>query len=296
MRTERVQRKDVMNTAKHLKRAGRLAVAATALALALVPSASSQGMYGDASGDNGSAGDITGITVNGDKTSGQVVFSINGANLLSGDDHMTALAIDSDANPLTGNPGWIGADYLFVVGNDGYGFAHWTGSSWDWDTPYATVHIRSNSGALTVSVNRSEIGNSTEFNFVAEAADFTNQKYDDAPDDGMFNYSFDANGVDIVSVDVQTLPASGPRAGKPFVVTPTGLKLPPDGRNTPATLQPESYSCKATLKGKALAGTATGGCTFRIAKKKTRGKTLNVVLTVTYQGTSKSFPYTFKVR
>jgi hypothetical protein len=284
-----------MNKAKHLKRAGRLAVAATMLALVVVPSASSKGVYADPAGDSGSAGDITGINVTGDEASGQLIFTINGTNLIYGADHFAALAIDSDANPLTGNPGWVGADYLFGFGADGYSFAHWTGSEWDWDTPYTTVHVHYAYSGVTVSVNRSEIGNTTEFNFAAEAADFANERFDNAPDDGTFNYSLDADGVDIVSVDVQTVPVSGPKAGKSFVLTPTSLRLPPDGRDIPAVPQPESYSCKATLNGKSIVGSGTGGCTWRMPKK-ARGETLKVVLTVTYQGTSKSFPYVFKVR
>jgi len=284
-----------MDKAKHLKRAGRLAVAATMLALVVVPSASSKGVYADPAGDSGSAGDITGINVTGDKASGQLTFTIKGTNLIYGADHFAALAIDSDANPLTGSSGWVGADYFFGFGEDGYSFGHWTGSEWDWNTPYTTVHVHYAYSGVTVSVNRAEIGNTAEINFVAEAADFTNEKYDDAPDDGAFNYSLEADGVDIVSVDVQTVPASGPKAGKPFVVKPMGLKLPPDGRDISAVLQPESYSCKATLKGKSIAGSGTGACTLRLLKK-ARGKTLNVVLTVTYQGTSRSFPYVFKVR
>jgi len=47
-------------------------------------------------------------------------------------------------------------------------------------------------------------------------------------------YSFDANGPEIDSVDLRTTPSTGPKAGKPFVIVPTGLKLPPDGRTKPA--------------------------------------------------------------
>jgi len=42
-------------------------------------------------------------------------------------------------------------------------------------------------------------------------------------------------------------------------------------------------------------GRATGGCAFSIPKKKARGKRLTVVLTVNYQGATKSVPMTFKV-
>jgi hypothetical protein len=118
---------------------------------------------------------------------------------------------------------------------------------------------------------------------------------DAAPDDGSYNFSFDSGGPQINSVDVQSTPSAGPRAGKKFVILPTALHLPPDGRMTPATIAPESYSCTAKLGAKKLAGTGTGGCTFSIPKKQSRGKKLTVQLTVNYQGTAKVVPLSFKV-
>ena len=63
------------------KRAGPFVVAVVA-ALLLVPSATA-GAYADKSGDGGAAGDITGVAVVGDKSSGQVVFRITGNNIAS---------------------------------------------------------------------------------------------------------------------------------------------------------------------------------------------------------------------
>ena len=94
--------------------------------------------------------------------------------------------------------------------------------------------------------------------------------FDFAPNDGAFNYSLDANGPQIVSVDVQTTPAAGPRAGKRFVIVPTGLKLPPDGRTIAPADRAESYSCIAKLGAKKLA-TGTGVCRMAIPKKKAKG-------------------------
>jgi hypothetical protein len=145
------------------------------------------------------------------------------------------------------------------------------------------------------SVNRSELGNTSEFNFLAQERNTTAKTSDEAPDDGMYNYSLDAGGPDIQGVTLQTSPSSGPRAGKSFVVTPVGLKLPPNGAVISIAPKPESYTCKATLKGRPVAGSGTGSCTFRIAKKKTRGKKLNVTITVTYQGATRSVPFTFVV-
>jgi hypothetical protein len=57
-----------------------------------------------------------------------------------------------------------------------------------------------------------------------------------------------------------------------------------------------SHSCHAQLGAKKLVGTGTGGCTVSIPKKKAKGKTLSVQLTVNYQGAAKTVPLTFKVR
>jgi hypothetical protein len=278
------------------KRAGPLAALVAALALMLVPSASSQGgpPYGDPSGDSSSAADVTGVTVLSDKASGQIVFRVSGSNLSTSPSLLTFLAIDSDANPATGDPGWDGADYGFVVDDSSYGFVHWNGSDWV-ETTYATVRVSGGGSSLMISVNRSELSNTSEFNFTVRSLNTDTKATDDAPDIGMYNYSLDAGGPDIQGVMLTTTPGSGPRAGKPFVVTPTGLKLPPTGGIISVLPQPESYSCKATLKGRAVPASGTGGCTLRIAKKKTRGKPLTVVVTVSYEGATKSVPFTFVV-
>jgi len=267
-----------------------------ALALALVPAASSQGgpPYGDETGDGSSAGDLTGITVLGDKASGQVIFRVSGANLSTSPQMLTLLFVDSDANPETGNQNWAGADYVFAVDDSTYEFDHWDGQDWA-QTSYSTVRVNGGGSNVTISVNRSELGNSSEFNFTARTLNTDTDATDDAPEFGMFNYSLDAGGPDIQGVMLQTKPSFGPRAGKPFVVQPIGLKLPPDGAPISILPHPDTYSCRATLAGRAVRGSGAGGCTLRIAKRNTRGKSLRVVVTVTYEGATKSVPYTFAV-
>ena len=283
-------------SSKYLKRAGPVAVAIAALALFAVPAASSQGgpQYPDATADSGSAPDISGVTVSSDKTSGQVVFRIVGTNLSTSPNFITFLKIDSDANPITGDLLAGGADYFFAVDDTTYGFAHWTGSDLG-DTPYSTVTVSGGGGGtVLISVNKSELGNTSDFNFSVDTLDVANNQWDHAPGDGMFNYSLDASGPAIASADVQTKPGSGPRGGRAFTLTPLGLKLPPNGSASAAEPKPDSYSCRATLKGRALLGTGAGGCTFRIPKK-ARGRILKVVLSVTYEGATKTFPFSFKV-
>jgi hypothetical protein len=272
------------------------AILALALAVGLVAAApaGATGKYTDATGDNGSAPDLTGVTVSSDKTSGQVVFQISGNHLASTLDYPTFLDIDSDSNPLTGDIGDNGADYEFAVGGHSYGFWHYNGSDWV-DTPYSTVRVFVTGSGVMISVNKSEIGNSNDFNFAATSADWQNKVFDSAPDTGMFNYSLDDGGPSILSIALATTPTAGPKAGKKFVLTPSGLTLPPSGALLPTTPAPDSYTCTATFKGHTLVGHGTGGCTFAIPKKKSKGKTLKVTVTVQYEGASKAFPYSFKV-
>jgi hypothetical protein len=272
------------------KRAGPL-VAVLMAALVLAPGAT-PGTYADKSGDSGSAGDITGIDVAADKASGQMIFRLAGSNLSTSSNDLTFLFVDSDANPLTGDVDLLGADYAFAVDDTSYDFVHWNGSDWV-ETANSTVRVNGGGSGLMFSVNRSELGNPSTLNLWARSFNTVDKKSDDAPDDGAYNYSVDANGPAIQSLDLKTAPAAGPRHGKKFVVTPAGVKLPAGG---PIDEQPpDSYSCKATVGQRALRGTGTGACTFTVPKK-SRGKQLRLTVTVNYEGASKSFTYSFKVR
>jgi hypothetical protein len=279
--------------ASRLKRAGPIAVALMA-ALVLVPAASS-GNYTDPAGDSGTAGDITSVTVAADKASGQLLFRITGTNIAPSGQNLLFLDIDSDANPLTGNIADNGADYSFVVDSTGYSFAHWDGSQWV-QAPDLSVQVSGGTNVILISVNRGELGNTSMFNFLAATVNTADRAVDIAPNDGAFNYAFDTNGPRIDSVAVQTTPSAGPKAGKRFVVVPTGLTLPPDGRTSSTAILPESYSCTAKLGAKRLDGTGTGRCTIALPKKNARGKRLTVLLNVSYQGATKVVPLTFKVR
>jgi hypothetical protein len=261
-------------------------------ALVLVPSAAS-GNYTDPAGDSGAAGDITSVTVVGDKGTGSLLFKIQGTNLATSESNLLFLAIDSDANPFTGDLTDNGSDYWFGMDDSSYGFEHWDGSHWV-DSPDLSVRITGNSSGIMISVNRSELGNTADFNFAASTINLSDRTTDHGPNDGAYNYSLDVNGPQINSVDVKTTPSVGPRAGKRFVVVPTGLKLPPDGRAIATPVLPESYSCVAKLGAKRLAGGGTGGCSIAVPKK-ARGKRLTVQLTVIYQGATKIVPLTFKV-
>lgn len=283
-----------MDATRRSRRHGPIALATLGAlaALVLAPPAGSAGRYTDATGDGSGAPDITGVSVASD-ANGQIVFTIQMAGLTLGSP-VTYLLLNTDLNLETGEPDTPGADYVFGVDDDGYWFGRWTGSSWDWDTPYTTVGVRGSRSGITISVNRSELGGTGSFNFWARTW-AGRGIYDDAPDDGSWSYAIAAGGPEIRGVLAQTNPATGPKAGKPFTITPGGLQLPPDGATASVLPQPESYSCQATLKGRPLRGSGTGGCTFRIPKS-ARGKQLAAVLTVSYQGATATTRFGYRVR
>jgi hypothetical protein len=224
----------------------------------------------------------------------RLFFHLSITNASSGD-VQTALFIDSDANPATGNADLVGVDYVFVLdaGDRTWGFAHWTGAAWDWDAPQRLIVAIIPDGFL-ISLNRDAIGNSSRINFWVQTTtgEGGSGKFDEAPDDGVWNYDVAAGGPAIEDVLLQARPVA-PRAGKTFTVTVTGLKLPQTAaRSTP---QPESYTCKATLAGKPIAGTGPNSCTFKL-NKKARGKKLVVSVTIQYQGVTKTVERTYTVK
>jgi hypothetical protein len=276
-------------------RMGALAAVLVAAAFALAGSAGATGKYTDKTGDGGATFDITGAQVASD-ASGQITFRIDVANIAAGD--VVGLFVDSDANALTGDVRAGGADYLFLVvpSDREYSPEHWNGSDWDDNFTRLSLRVGLTSNGVLVIINRSELGNTSQVNFWAMslAGDGGPGKVDVAPDDGVWNYDLAASGPDIRQVLVQTTPAAGPRVGKAFSVKVTGIDLPLT--NVPGAVQPESWKCTAKLAWKSLAGTGTGGCTFRIPKEKSKGKQLVVTVSVTYEGATKVVQLPFKVR
>jgi hypothetical protein len=267
-------------------------VAAPLAALALAAAAGAVGSYGDATGDGKGAPDISNVSVASDST-GQIIFTIHVDNLPAQGNVQTFIGLDTDMSSATGMPGAGGADYVIVDdrSDNTFGFGRWTVSDVDWDIPYSTVTIDNTPSTLVVSVNRSELGNTGEFNFwvYTRAGDLGSGQFDDAPDTGIWNYSLQAGGPDLRGLLVQPAPVSGPRAGKLFSVTLVGIRVA-----TTVVPQPDSYNCRATLAGKPFAGTGTGGCTWKLPPK-SRGKKLSLTVSASYEGATTSMPLTFVV-
>jgi hypothetical protein len=278
----------------HAWKAGA-ALALIAGALALAPSGGAIGRYTDATGDNAGAPDITGVSVQSD-SAGQLLFQIAVVDLPSPADIRTYLLLNTDMNLDTGAPDTGGADYYFGVdeSDNTYWFLRWEGTDWT-EAPYSTVRVDSNKTGVTISVNRSELGNTEAFTFWTRtrAGAVEANQADTAPEDGSWQYSLSADGPQIESVLVTTKPGLGPRAGKAFTVTPAGLRLPEAVRSIIAP-QPDDYTCRARLAGRPLVGTGEHGCTWKLDRT-SRGKRLVVQLTVSYQGTTARFTLSYRI-
>src|SRR5829696_7659344 len=212
------------------RRTAVLAPVTAALVLLVASSAGAAGSYRDAIGDGSGAPDITKVAVTSD-AAGTITFDIGIVDLPSPADVRTYLFLDTDRNGATGAPDTAGADYFFVVdeSDDTFGFYRWNGSS-------GQTNVR-------ILVNRSELGGAGAFNFWART--LAGDTHDDAPDEGTWNYSLAAGGPEIRGVLLAKKPTL-PKAGRAFTVTPTGVRLPDDGR-VALVPRPERYSCRATL-------------------------------------------------
>jgi len=283
-----------MGTGTKFRRSAVIATVLAASVMVLAGAAGAGGRYTDKTGDNGAAPDLAGVDLTSDST-GQLVFRISVANFAG--DVSLGLFIDADANVATGSVDARGADHAFIINqaSRSFEFASWNGMDWVLASNL-TVRVSGGSTGIMISVNRSEIGNTSQLNFwtVTIAGDGAAGKVDLAPDAGLWNYDVAAAGPDIREVVLQTVPSAGPRVGKRFSLTVTGIKLPQT--DSVDAILPESSTCTATLAGKKLAGIGTNGCTFRIPKKKSKGKTLLVTVKVAYQGATKSVQVPFRVR
>jgi hypothetical protein len=181
--------------------------------------------YSDPQGDQqGTAPDVTTIVVSND-AGGNITWRINVANQPTlAADSQVVLWIDSDRNPNTGAPNTLGSEFVFLVAPDGYSFARWTGSEFDFDTPFSTVRVSYNAGA-TIAVNRGELGNTNGFNFWVRGLQDTGPEtanIDDAPNDGTFSYVLTAPGPrhGVVGAKSMTKVRGGLRASFTFRALP----------------------------------------------------------------------------
>lgn len=257
---------------------------ATVLALAALPSASGAGStsFNDTIGDGNGAADVRTVVAANDEA-GQVTLRVNVDSLPRPSDTMVFVFLDTDRNAATGWVEGAGADYVLLDDqSDGtYDFVRWNGSGWD-SAPSTTARVVADAGGVTFSINRSELGGTSAFDFWVRTrlGDSDDAAEDTAPDGAaVWTYTLQAVTPKIARV---MIPAASvlPKAGKTFTFRITSVVL-----STKELTAPDGVTCKALLAGRALAATRPGACSWRLPKT-ARGKSLVVAFTVTYGSTS----------
>jgi hypothetical protein len=149
--------------------------------------------YTDPAGDSGAAPDITAVAV-GNDAAGQYDFDVTFATDYVGTAQLY-LYLDTDRNTGTGDTNEDGADYLIFDDDASSTFEvdSWNGADWT-SSSYATASVAADPRSLEISINKSELGDATSFDFFvgvlgAALADATGPFDDDAPSgSGTFVY------------------------------------------------------------------------------------------------------------
>ena len=287
---------------------GLVLVAATAVALpaaatgapssATAPArvAANTATYQDSVGEDPAAPDITTIVVsNNDAASISLRINIPNRPTLT-PDMFVILWVDSDNNPATGDPDSLGAEYLLLLFRGDIALLRWNGSDYAEGAPATSLIFAYQSGAVTFTINASELGNTRRFGFAARVLsgivvdettgdlDLTNAVQDDAPSGaGFFNYQLQITPPTLVVRRVTTVPRV-PRAGGTFT-----MRLVAARSDTGATLQNGRVTCVAragTTRLRARVARVTGGaatCTWNIPAN-AKGKAFRGSVTVVFEG------------
>jgi hypothetical protein len=236
--------------------------------------------YTDPSGDSGPGADIVRVQVSNDYDGNiTMVLEFGNRTALTGDDFIS-IFFDADKNQSTGR---FGVDYAIGVSTTAAFLVRGTSSGFE-TAPSTTLQVSAD--RRTITVNRSELGNTTGFLFFL-FSDVGETQGDEAPNgDFVYDHTLKLTPV-LQSINARFSPAA-PRAARAFRVASAQLRTDEN-----ETLTPQRLTCTATLGGKRLRGTA---CRW-VLPRTAAGKQLVVVITATYRdATGRSQPYRFRVR
>ena len=267
--------------------------------------------YQDSSGENPAAPDITTLTVS-NTDAGVIQFRVtipNRAQLAQ--DMLLLLFVDSDANPQTGDPTELGADYVIEIFGGEAALFRWDGTNFTRRAgdPPATSLIFAYQGGATVTISAAELGNTKKlgFSFIAVSGvtvdpatgdvDFTNAVADIAPaaGAGLYQYEVKITPPTLVVRSLRGTPRN-PTAGRTFT-----LKLVAARSDTGAVVQNGKVTCVGRIGNARLraqvqrvqGGAAT--CTWNIGPA-AKGKTFRGSVAVAFEGLRASRSFSGKVR
>jgi hypothetical protein len=267
------------------------AVVAAAVVLGVAGGAagSNSTSYNDPAGDSANAPDLTGIAISNDDA-GKITFAVSYGNRPGGlnDQDQVQIWIDSDQNGSTGDE--AGSDYVVALDKRGPALKHVTPSGLE-DTPDST--LSGSADGTTVSIDRSELGNTSKFSFYVLGITRIDNSRDDAPDaqDRVFVYSLTAPRPTQVLVAFNP---KAPKAGARFLATVVLVTFDDGSSTIPLSLP---VTCRATLNGKPIrARVIPMACVWKLPKS-AKGKRFAFTITVTSNGSKGTFgPWRYKVR
>jgi hypothetical protein len=267
---------------------------------------SATSVFTDPGGDAGTAADVAVVSVQND-ASGQITFHVALSAAPSSTDRLE-LFLDSDRNPSTGDP-YDGSDWVILIdfGSTSFELGTWNGSGYVDAASASTVHVSSEGTNVSLSVNASELGNTTGFDFWIDSIDGSpgSGHEDEAPDTGLWRYTLES-----------TTPAAPAAPTAQFsVVAATAPKTARAGHTYAAALGLRSdtdafagggpvLTCSAREGGKTLhavpkaVGTANlllVSCVVKVPKS-ARGKVLHLTITARMGDTSATKTFSAVIR
>jgi hypothetical protein len=273
--------------------------------------AANSATYQDSSGENPAAPDITTLTTS-NTDAGLVTFRVaipNRASLTQ--DMLVLLFVDTDANPQTGDPESLGADYVVQVFGGEAALFRWDGTDFTRRAgdPPATSLIFAYQGGVSITISAAELGNTKKLGFAVIAisgvttdpatgdVDFTNAVADVAPASGagLYQYEVKTAPARLVVKSLKPSPAR-PAAGKPFT-----LRLVATRSDTGAAVQNGRVTCVGKVGSarlKAQVQRVQGGaavCTWTIPAG-AKGKTFRGSVAVVFEGLRASQGFAGKIR
>lgn len=267
--------------------------------------------YQDSTGETAGAPDITTLTVS-NTDAGVISFRVaipNRAQLTQ--DMLLLLFVDSDANPQTGDPTELGADYVIEIFGGEAALFRWDGTNFTRRAgdPPATSLIFGYMGGVTITISAAELGNTKKFGFSFIAVsgiaidpatsdlDFTNAVADIAPaaNSGLYQYEVKITPPTLVVRSLKPTPAR-PTAGRPFT-----LRLVAARSDTNAVVQNGRVTCVGRIGNarlRAQVQRVQGGaavCTWNIPLG-AKGKTFRGNVSVSFEGLRAQQGYSARVR
>jgi hypothetical protein len=273
--------------------------------------AANQTSYQDSTGENPAAPDITTLTVS-NSDAGMIQFRVAIPNRPQfTQDMLLLLFVDSDANPQTGDPTELGADYVIEIFGGEAALFRWDGTNFTRRAgdPPATSLIFGYANGVTITISAAELGNTKKFGFSFIAVsgiaidpttsdlDFSAAVADAAPaiDAGLYQYEVKITPPTLVVRSLKATPAK-PTAGRAFT-----LRLVAARSDTNAVVQNGRVTCvgrvgNARLRAqvqRVVGGAAT--CTWNIPVG-AKAKTFVGSVAVAFEGLRAKQGYSSKVR